>query len=122
MGDAKDDSVQRTVAFTMALLAIGVVTEGLWQAAIGLWTHMLLYRRPAFGLLEAVYGFSPPAGVAQRPSAEARCEMLLLLAFAPLLVTDIRAPVAISARFGWTSCQSLLQHADAAFEPKSAPG
>ena len=31
-----------------------------WQAAIGLWTHVLLYRRTAFGLLEAVHGFFPP--------------------------------------------------------------
>ena len=31
-----------------------------------------------------------------RPSAEACCEMLLLLVFAPLLVTDIRAPVSTS--------------------------
>ena len=88
--------MQRTVAFTMALLAIGLTTENLWQAALGLWTHVLQYRRPGFGLLEAVYGVSPPAGAAQRPSAEARCEMLLLLVFSPLFVTDIRAPVSTS--------------------------
>ena len=39
---AQDDSVQHIVAFTMALLASGVVFETSWQAAVGLRTHMLL--------------------------------------------------------------------------------
>ena len=47
---AKDESVQRSVALTMALLGLGVSTAGLWDAAIGLWTHLLLYRRVAFGM------------------------------------------------------------------------
>ena len=33
---AKDESVQRTVAFTMALLSLGVSTASVWEAAIGL--------------------------------------------------------------------------------------
>ena len=86
----------RTEYMLNKFIATGVVTGILWQAAIGLWTHVLLYRCPASGLLEEVYGFSPPPGVDQCPSAEACCEMLLLLVFAPLLVTDIRAPVSTS--------------------------
>ena len=99
---AKDESVQRTVAFTMALLGLGVSTAGLWDAAIGLWTHLLLYRRVAFGLLGHVYTFSPAPGVVERPSAVARDELLMLLAFAPLLVADIRSPVSTTV----TACDA----------------
>ena len=52
-----------------------VSTAGLWDAAIGLWTHLLLYRRVAFGLLGHVYTFSPAPGVVERPSAVARDEL-----------------------------------------------
>ena len=99
---AKDESMQRTVAFMMALLGLGVSTAGLWDAAIGLWTHSLLYRRVAFGLLENVYTFSPAPGVVERPSAAARDELLMLLAFAPLLVADIRSPVSTTV----TACDA----------------
>ena len=99
---AKDESVQRTVAFTMALLGLGMTTAGLWEAAIGLWTHLLLFRRVAFGLLDEVYAFAPPADCAQAIPAAARDELLGLLALAPLLVSDMRAPVSTSV----TACDA----------------
>ena len=99
---AKDDSVQRTVAFTMAVLALGVATVDIWQSVLGLWTHLLLFRRVAFGLLDEVYAFAPPADCAQAIPAAARDELLGLLALAPLLVSDMRAPVSTSV----TACDA----------------
>ena len=91
---ARDDIIQRAVAFTIAVLQIGFATAEIWSAAVGLWTHVLLFRRVAFGLLGDVYDFHPREGDVLRRSARAREEMLLLLVFAPLFETDIRAPVA----------------------------
>ena len=99
---AKDDSVQRTVAYTMAVLALGVATVDMWQSVFGLWTHLLLFRRVAFGLLDEVYAFAPPADCAQAIPAAARDELLVLLALAPLLLSDMRAPVSTSV----TACDA----------------
>ena len=97
---AKDDSVQRTVAYTMAVFALGVATVDIWQSVLGLWTHLLLFRRVAIGLLDEVYAFAPPADCAQAIPAAARDELLGLLALAPLLVSDMRAPVSTSVTAG----------------------
>ena len=91
---ARDDIIQRAVAFTIAVLQLGVATAEIWSSAVGLWTHVLLFRRVAFGLLGDVYDFHPREGDVLRRSARAREEMLWLLMFAPLFETDIRAPVA----------------------------
>ena len=42
------------------------------------------------------YTFRPAPGSAERPPSEARDELILLLLLAPLLVSDLRAPVSIT--------------------------
>ena len=56
---AKDDSVQRTVAYTMAVLALGVATVDIWQSVFGLWTHLLLFRRVGESRLGCWTRFTP---------------------------------------------------------------
>ena len=111
---ARDDIIQRAVAFTLAMLQIGFAKAEIWSAAVGLWTHVLLFRRVAFGLFVDAYAFHPREGGVIRPSERAREDILLLVVFTPLFEIDIRAPVATTVTatntFTWTfQCLSCGQ-------------
>ena len=55
---ARDDIVQRACALTLAVLTLGAATQALWLAVLGLWTHVLLFRRVGFGLLPHFFDFA----------------------------------------------------------------
>ena len=107
---ARDDIVQRACGLTLALLTLGASTEALWLAVLGLWTHVLLFRRVGFGLLQSVFACASASGSAgdtghpddasdcrgpaiSHTPADAHDELVSLLILAPLLESDIRAPV-----------------------------
>ncbi len=83
----------RSAWATMWQLSLGVTDAAVWDALLGLWAHVLAFRRPGFCLLSAAYRVTE--GVDRRrdpllPSARAAQELLGLLAFLPLFGTDMR--------------------------------
>ena len=85
-------------AVTLAIALAGCSSVDLLRRVLGLWTDVLLYRRDVFAVLGAAYHFTNryagdgPRTVRSLPGP-VRTELLLLAALAPLLDTNIRAPV-----------------------------
>ena len=73
-----------------------LATRKLLQGLIGCWTHALLFRRPIFSILDAVYheGETLNGDVLFRISDSCRTELMLLCLLAPAMQTDLRAEVA----------------------------
>ena len=127
----------RLATFLLALTLDGRATAGTLRAVLGLCVYACMYRRPAFALLSAVFhvviawekedalrpsgggaGRSGPAGVRPLPPG-ARVELELLLAFLPLLSTDLRSPPgerlwATDASSRSAAAVSTLVHPDSA--------
>jgi len=64
------------------------------ETLIGYWSHACLFRRPAFSVLQEAYVFARTAStqpVALPPAV--RSELLALACLAPLIATNLRAPV-----------------------------
>jgi len=86
-------------AVTTSVAVGGVCTAGLLRRLLGCWTDVLLYRRPAFGVLDAVYKFVERYAPGDADTlvrvlpGPVVSELLMLAALAPLLETDIRARV-----------------------------
>jgi hypothetical protein len=95
--------VQRTrratlAAVTLILARLGCCTTDLLRRVLGLWTAVLLFRRPAFAALDSVYLHisrfaEDPASRVRALPGTVRSELMLLAAFAPLLETNLRAQV-----------------------------
>jgi len=85
----------RTSLLTLRVLADGRATSGSWDAIVGLWGYSFLYNRAAYSVFCNVYRESRdvPPGEVFMPSLKGRAELEIALAFAPLLSSDVRAPV-----------------------------
>ena len=85
-------------AVTLAIALAGCSSVDLLRRVLGLWTDVLLYRRNAFAVLGAAYHFKNryagdgPRTVRSLPGP-VRTELLPLAVLAPLMDTNIRAPV-----------------------------
>ena len=88
-------SLVNTLAFSGWVLEHGVATKALWEGLVGLWVNILLYARTGFALTGRIYSEAKDADTATlfRPSLRSLDEMRTLCALAPLLGTDIGAPV-----------------------------
>ena len=73
-----------------------LATRKLLQGLLGCWTHVLLFRRPLFALLEVVYheGETLPADVVFHMSQKCLDELTLLCLLAPVMQTDLRTSIA----------------------------
>ncbi len=82
-------------ALSVRIARAGVASPALLARVLGLWTDVLLYRREAFSVIDAIYDFTadPDDSRAHLLPGPVRTELLLLAALAPLLETDLRAEV-----------------------------
>ena len=73
-----------------------LVTRKLLQGLLGCWTHVLLFRRPLFALLDAVYheGESLQCDVVFKLSSKCSEELTMLCLLAPAMQTDLRTAIA----------------------------
>ena len=81
------------MALSLLVLEDGYCSVGLWEALLGLWVHVLLFRRAGFGLLHAVFQVGrdrDERDVVVIPKL-ARDELTTLVAMASLFETDLRA-------------------------------
>ena len=81
---------------TCIVIAKGSIARDLLQGLVGCWTHVILFRRPVFALLDAVYheGEHLPRDVVFAISPQCSNELLLLCILAPLIQTDMRTSFA----------------------------
>lgn len=101
---------------TCIVICKGLLTRQLLQGLLGCWTHVLLFRRPLFAILDKVYheGESFPADLVFRMSSQCRHELLLLCLLAPCMQTDMRVEVAPNlymldaSPFGGGLCQAAF--------------
>lgn len=77
---------------TAIIVQKGHATKELLQGLIGCWTHILLFRRPAFAVLEHLYheGSDLHPHEVFRLSKAARSELMSLCVLAPTFQTNMR--------------------------------
>lgn len=77
---------------TAVILHKGHVTRKLIQGLLGCWTHILLFRRPAFSIIDKLYseGAEHHEDTVFKLSKESRNELLCLCLLAPVLQTNMR--------------------------------
>ena len=95
-------------ALTGVIAAGGVACGPLLATVQGMWVDMLLYRRPVLALLAALPQFVQEHGTDARPRTlpgTVVSELWGLVAVAPLLETNLRAPVAASLQ----ACDASLE-------------
>ena len=86
-------------ALTLDLVLLGCTTVELLQSIVGLWSDVLLYRREAYAVFNAVYRFleefkdDSPRTVRILP-AVVRNDLLGVVCLAPLLDYPLRSSVA----------------------------
>ena len=85
------------VALSWALaFAPAVVPEAL-ASLIGYWSHALLFRRAGYAVLQDSYAIArDPSRVPIALPLSVRDELIALACLAPLLYTDLRAPVSVT--------------------------
>ena len=104
---------------TAVVVKKGLVTRKLLQALIGCWTHILLFRRPAFSVLDKVYqeGASFHEDLVFKMSKQCRAELMSLCLIAPTLQTDMRVRTAPeifmldASPFGGGICRAAMPSA-----------
>ena len=81
---------------TSVVVQKGIVTRKLLQGLIGCWTHVLLFRRPAFSILDRAYheGAEFHEDLVFHMSKQCRAELMVLCLVAPTFQTDTRAGTA----------------------------
>ena len=81
---------------TSIVISKRLATRKLLQGLLGCWTHVLLFRRPVFCVLESVYheGESLHADTVFQMSERCCNELLILCLLAPTIQTDLRVSVA----------------------------
>ena len=81
---------------TAVLVQKGTITRKVLQGLIGCWTHICLFRRPSFAVLDKVYteGSDYPADLVFHMSKQCKTELMVLCLLAPALQTDLRATAA----------------------------
>jgi len=85
-----------TIAVSVWVIENRVATVGLFEGLVGCWVNALLYCRTAFALVRRMFTETQGVGesdVVFRPSAASLDELSGLVALAPVLGTDIGAPV-----------------------------
>ena len=90
---AAREFVLRTLGVTSAILRLGCCSGDVLSCLLGCWAHILVFRRPAFAFLGRAYtaARAHPPGEVFRIAKPVREELTLLVAFAPLFGTDLRA-------------------------------
>ena len=82
---------------SVRLAVCGWSSPALLRRLLGSWVFHLMFRRSAFSVLDAAFHFAQggdePARVTRLPAA-VRAELVAVALLSPLLVTDLRAPVA----------------------------
>lgn len=96
----------------------GVVTRKLLQALVGCWTHVCLFRRPAFAVFDKIYheGENLPDDIMFKMSSQTMTELLLMCVLAPVLQTDPRVGTAPMVYMLWMLPPSVGESA----KPSSA--
>ena len=85
------------LAFITAVVVFkGTASRKLLQALIGCWTHVCLFRRPLFSILNTVYHEGDFFGLDDffKLSQTSKLELLMLCILGPVIQTDLRASVA----------------------------
>jgi hypothetical protein len=117
---ASDDIISRVCWATVEVLP-GGAPWSLWQTILGLWVHVLLFSRPGFCLLYAVFRDLKETGDRGseliRLSREAQSELLSCVLNVPLFGTDLRAPLA-----PWVYATDASPWAGAAGRAAVSPG
>jgi hypothetical protein len=77
-----------------SIAAGSAVVPAALASLLGYWSHAMLFRRPAFSVLQDAYVLArnPAVGAVRLPQS-VRSELLLLACLVPLLSSDLRAPV-----------------------------
>ena len=96
---SKLDVHWRALVLSLSLLSLGHASVGLWRAAVSLWVHVLLFRRPAFCVLQDSFQFGRSPGQRSEPDprsvlpirGRAASELLALAVLSPFFETDLRA-------------------------------
>ncbi len=94
---AASDAIRlRAFALTMQVLDLPLTSVFLLMSVLGLWTHVLLFRRVGFALLDAVFRVARSENPRQYfvLPATARAELAALVGLCPGFVQDLRASVA----------------------------
>lgn len=78
---------------TSIIVYKGVITRNILQGLLGCWTHVALFRRPVFAILDQVYheGENLAGDVPFHMSNQCINELLMLSLLAPCMQTDLRA-------------------------------
>ena len=78
---------------TLRLVTIGMATLEILETFIGCWVYILLFRRPFMCLLQQCYheGRHLKRNEVFTMSSRCKTELLLLVVFAPMIFTDLRA-------------------------------
>ena len=101
---------------TAVIVYKGVATRKVLQALIGCWTHVCLFRRPVFAVMDQVYheGSNLDGNIVFRLSKQAINELVLLCVLAPTMQTDLRASAVPSvfmmdaSPFGGAICRAAF--------------
>ena len=81
------------IVLTLIIARRGFASASLLSSVVGLWIHVLMFRRPALALLNSVFAdaSSTPAHKVFRLARQSVNELLAVAVLAPLLTSDIRA-------------------------------
>ena len=101
---------------TAVLVKKGMATRKLLQGLIGCWTHICLFRRPSFAILDKVYneGSALPEDTVFKMSKQCKLELTLLSLIAPAIQTDMRTAAAPylfmmdASPFGGAICRAAM--------------
>ena len=77
---------------TAVLVKKGMITRKILQGLLGCWTHVCLFRRPSFAILDKVYseGSDYSNDLVFHMSRQCKMELMTLCLLAPTLQTDLR--------------------------------
>ena len=100
---------------TAVIIQKGHATKKLIQGLLGCWTHILLFRRPAFAIVDKLYseGAALHEDTVFKLSKESKNELLCLCLLAPTLQTNMRTttPSAVymmdASPFGGGICRAI---------------
>jgi len=93
---AAADSIRaRALELSLRVLELPLVSAFLLSSVLGLWAHVLLFRRGGFALVDELFRLarSMDGGVFFPLTSRARSELLSLVILAPGFVADLRARV-----------------------------
>ena len=86
--------MQEIVALSWSMAFCEAVVPAALESLVGYWPHSCLFHRPAFAVLQEAYATArSTSSVPVALPGAVRDKLLVLACLAPLLATDLRAPV-----------------------------